>query len=646
MPEYSSTTITPADGVKTPAMNGSTSGNYTLAALRAFVLASKGLANGLASLDANGKLPTSQLPDLADDVLVYGSYALLPSPGTAGKLYITADDNKMYRWDADLATPAYVELSVDLSAYATKAELAAEESAREAADTDLKNALQATNARVENLEEAQGGYYEVTAKSPYTIPSGKAKNWSVNVLRGVTRARNNHVDYTKETHYNASVSISGTEISSTTSVNGGYFGFTSFPVVNGHSYLIAFNVKTKASSSIVLRFLGTNGWIVSEVGRPSQGQNAYLISPSVNDNNGQLYWYGEVGKTDIYDDFVYTDLTLYFNGTIPSDADTIAEIQQNYPELLVPSAYGSSLVSTRYEGVRTPSINIWDEVTEEGYINVTTGENVASSAYLRSKNHTLCSPSTSYYLNCDPSQITIVILFYNASGAYDSFLGVGSIKNKAFTTPSTARSFRMYFDKTYYNNDVQVCLDSATEKTTYHPHILDTLSLPTPVTLRSAGSVAEEFDLETGEKTNPLGRINLGNNTLLDWKVNVSYGFYSYGRLSDAKLPADNSEMANIFCDRRVSSSFSNLYDAGVNGGRIAILPDGRIAINSTSADVTALLDELNNVYLDYELATPDAPTQLELIQNPYLATESGGTISSILTDAVDDSMTLGYINL
>ena len=123
MPEYSSTTITPADGVKTPAMNGSTSGNYTLSALRDFILASKGQANGLASLDANGKLPSSQLPDLADDVIVVASYASLPATGTAGKLYITADNNKMYRWDPDLTTPDYVELSVDLSAYATIADL-------------------------------------------------------------------------------------------------------------------------------------------------------------------------------------------------------------------------------------------------------------------------------------------------------------------------------------------------------------------------------------------------------------------------------------------------------------------------------------------------------------------------------------------
>ena len=123
MPEYSSTTITPADGVQVPSMNGSTSGNFLLSALKSYILAEKGQANGLASLGSDGKLTAAQLPDLADDVIVVASYAVLPAAGTAGKLYITADNNKMYRWDPDLATPDYVELSVDLSAYATIADL-------------------------------------------------------------------------------------------------------------------------------------------------------------------------------------------------------------------------------------------------------------------------------------------------------------------------------------------------------------------------------------------------------------------------------------------------------------------------------------------------------------------------------------------
>ena len=155
MPEYSSTTITPSDGVQVPGMNGSTSGNFLLSALKSYILSEKGLANGLASLDGNGKLLSSQLPDLADDVIVVASYASLPATGTAGKIYITADNNKMYRWDPDLETPNYVELSIDLSAYATKAELAAEESARETEDSNLKSAFEALGLSIVGGKVAQ-----------------------------------------------------------------------------------------------------------------------------------------------------------------------------------------------------------------------------------------------------------------------------------------------------------------------------------------------------------------------------------------------------------------------------------------------------------------------------------------------------------
>lgn len=178
MPEYSSTTITPADGVKTPAMNGSTSGNFTLSALRDFILASKGQANGLASLDANGKLLSSQIPDFADDVIVVDSYATLPATGTAGKIYITADNNKMYRWDPDLETPNYVDLSIDLTEYARiediqdgniqagvavkafqdamgRAIITTYETKADA--SDLKDAIEGNSQRIENLEVAVSG---------------------------------------------------------------------------------------------------------------------------------------------------------------------------------------------------------------------------------------------------------------------------------------------------------------------------------------------------------------------------------------------------------------------------------------------------------------------------------------------------------
>ncbi len=71
----------------------------------------KGAANGVAELDANGKVLTSQLPSFVDDVIEAENYAVLPDEGETGKIYITLDDNKTYRWSGS----AYVEISASLA---------------------------------------------------------------------------------------------------------------------------------------------------------------------------------------------------------------------------------------------------------------------------------------------------------------------------------------------------------------------------------------------------------------------------------------------------------------------------------------------------------------------------------------------------
>lgn len=71
----------------------------------------KGANNGLAELDSAGKVPSSQLPSYVDDVLEYANYAALPAEGETGKIYVTLDDNKTYRWGGS----AYVEISESLA---------------------------------------------------------------------------------------------------------------------------------------------------------------------------------------------------------------------------------------------------------------------------------------------------------------------------------------------------------------------------------------------------------------------------------------------------------------------------------------------------------------------------------------------------
>lgn len=67
----------------------------------------KNAANGYAGLDATGKVATAQLPSYVDDVIEAATYASLPGTGETGKIYVTLDDGKTYRWGGS----AYAEIS-------------------------------------------------------------------------------------------------------------------------------------------------------------------------------------------------------------------------------------------------------------------------------------------------------------------------------------------------------------------------------------------------------------------------------------------------------------------------------------------------------------------------------------------------------
>lgn len=78
--------------------------------LNAFIN-TKGQPGGLASLDSNGLVPSSQLPSYVDDVLEYSTLSAFPTTGETGKIYVTLDTNLTYRWSGT----GYVEISKSLA---------------------------------------------------------------------------------------------------------------------------------------------------------------------------------------------------------------------------------------------------------------------------------------------------------------------------------------------------------------------------------------------------------------------------------------------------------------------------------------------------------------------------------------------------
>jgi hypothetical protein len=79
----------------------------TPAAIRAVDAALVGVANGIASLDAAGKVPAAHLPSYVDSIIEVASAAHLPPVGSAATIYVTIDTGKVYRF----GSTSYVEVS-------------------------------------------------------------------------------------------------------------------------------------------------------------------------------------------------------------------------------------------------------------------------------------------------------------------------------------------------------------------------------------------------------------------------------------------------------------------------------------------------------------------------------------------------------
>lgn len=66
-----------------------------------------GVADGVATLNSSGKIPSAQLPAYVDDVLEFASEASFPATGETSVIYIALDTNDIYRWSGS----AYINMT-------------------------------------------------------------------------------------------------------------------------------------------------------------------------------------------------------------------------------------------------------------------------------------------------------------------------------------------------------------------------------------------------------------------------------------------------------------------------------------------------------------------------------------------------------
>lgn len=89
-----------------------------------------GAASGVATLDENGLVPSSQLPSFVDDVLEFDLKDNFPTTGETGKIYVAKDSNLTYRWSGT----QYIEISASLALGETSSTAYAGDKGKDVAD--------------------------------------------------------------------------------------------------------------------------------------------------------------------------------------------------------------------------------------------------------------------------------------------------------------------------------------------------------------------------------------------------------------------------------------------------------------------------------------------------------------------------------
>jgi len=509
---------------------------------------------------------------------------------------------------------------------------------------DNKAILSQHEARIANLEQVSGEYVTEEMQDYSTVPTGKASNALVETLKGVSRVENQLVNKT---------ALSTATINGITFTNNGDGSWTISGTATAETYVILVSSsRISANHKYLFGIIGSTNVYLWQYGYDANKTNSYSIQNNNSDNPfGFLISNGTVFSTPETVTPFISDLTTYFNGNIPSNAQTIAGIQQNYPELLEPRDYtAGEIVDSTYTKVESVGVNIYDEQWELGSIGAD-GSNTPTSDQIRSKNYMRVAPSTAYYVKVPSVGLQIFQYDINKNYIRRDFYSSDS----SFTTSANCAylRFRTGSTLTTYQNNIQICLNSYADKTTYHPHMENTLTLPSPVTLRSAGSAHDEYDVESGEGTVITILADLGDFTWAKSSA-ITNGFVAISGIPSAmKGAANDSSVINAICSKgyecksyailvnNTSPDMAMSFRATPNLGIVIV--DSTFSSYYSSFDADTFKVAVTGIKIVVERASADIIQKTPVIDNT-LKTEGGGTV---FTDAeVDGAFTLGFLNL
>lgn len=251
----------------------------------------KGAANGLAELDADGKVPSSQLPSYVDDVIEVADYAHLPITGVSGKIYVTLDTNLTYRWSGT----GYTEISASLALGETSSTAYRGDRGKTAYDhaTETKLSTATASGLYKVASTAQGHIASLTAvtKSDITalgIPGSDTNTHRPIQVNGTQNLGDNTTPLNLKNGTNITVTADGGNVTIATSAEVNQNAFSNVKV---GSTTVAADSKTDtlelvAGSNITLTPDATNDKITIAATDTNTtytfagGTNKFTVTPS------------------------------------------------------------------------------------------------------------------------------------------------------------------------------------------------------------------------------------------------------------------------------------------------------------------------------------------------------------------------------
>lgn len=265
-------------------------------------------------------------------------------------------------------------------------------------------------------------------------------------------------------------------------------------------------------------------------------------------------------------------------------------------------------ISGRTEvNVTRTGANVWDEEWKQGDIVSSSGIEVTGDKVI-SKNYCEIKPNTSYYIIA-PSEGNMGVFYYDEN---KTFISMVWSANRAITTPSNAKYFKLRFPSQYgtsYNNDGGLLYPSTA--TEYEPYEGDTFNTELGRTVYGG-----TLDLTTGELTITHAYADLGDFT---WAMETLNTFRVY--INEKKAFTKNY----ITTSYRTVDKASSVDLANGETTSITTMTHGHTYTYVYIKDERATTAEefktlVTGQKMVYELATPQTisltPTEVQMFEN------------------------------